>query len=231
MTNKLKLAFSRRQADSGVDSELDDTAVDEQIAKLFENGRNKKDPKSLTPDPTRMPFAILSSSQLNGGNKDNGTNYLPNGGLNNRSTPKYLNHQDSGGNSQAKYKQALAKYDQNFADKFDNLPAANSSTPSNGSSLNEPLAPIPSSEQIFGRINELKQRFKNEIDQIKRQQQFSQVSAWTICSIQTIELKRFSLIAGKDGARLKRETERATTSAIAGGDERSRDTGVECERG
>lgn len=166
----------RRQADSGVDSELDDTAVDEQIAKLFENGRNKKDPKSLTPDPTRMPFAILSSSQLNGGAKDNNTNYLPNGGLNNRSTPKYLNHQDSGGNSQAKYKQALAKYDQNFADKFDNMPAGNSSTPSNGSSLNEPLAPIPSSEQIFGRINELKQRFKNEIDQIKRQQQFSQVS-------------------------------------------------------
>lgn len=162
------------QADSGVDSELDDTAVDEQIAKLFENGR-KKDPKSLTPDPTRMPFAILSSSQLNG-NKDQNANYLPNGGLNNRSTPKYLNHQDSAGNSQAKYKQTLAKYDQNFADKFDNVPAANSSTPSAGSSLNEPLAPIPSSEQIFGRINELKQRFKNEIDQIKRQQQFSQVS-------------------------------------------------------
>ena len=83
------------------------------------------------------------------------------------------NHSDSAGNSQAKYKQTLAKYDQNFADKFDN-PQVNSSTPSNGSSLNEPLAPIPSSEQIFGRINELKQRFKNEIDQIRRQQQFSQ---------------------------------------------------------
>lgn len=155
-----------------MDSELDDSAVDEQLAKLFENGR-QKDPKSLTPDPTRMPFAILSSSQLNGkDHSNNGTNYLPNGTLNNRSTPKYLNHQDSAGNSQAKYKQALAKYDQNFADKFDNN-VGNSSTPSN-SSLSEPLAPIPSSEQIFGRINELKQRFKNEIDQIKRQQQFSQ---------------------------------------------------------
>lgn len=153
---------------------MDDSAVDEQLAKLFENGRNQKDPKSLTPDPTKFPFAILSS-QLNG--KD--TNYLPNGNLNNRSTPKYLNHNDhNSGSSQAKYKQALAKYDQNFinnfADKFENNAQMNSSsTPSNGSS-NEPLAPIPSSEQIFGKINELKQRFKNEIDQIKRQQAFTQ---------------------------------------------------------
>lgn len=165
-----------KKADSGVDSELDDLAVDEQLAKLFEKGRSdQKDPKSLTPDPTRMPFAVLSS-QLNNGSKENGNypvNYLPNGTLNNRSTPKFLNHVDSANNSQAKYKQALAKYDQNFADKFDAPPQANSTT-SNSSSLNEPLAPIPSSEQIFGRINELKQRFKNEIDQIRRQQQFSQ---------------------------------------------------------
>lgn len=43
--------------DSGVDSELDDSAAaDEQIAQLFES--NRKGANSLTPDPTRMPLIM-----------------------------------------------------------------------------------------------------------------------------------------------------------------------------
>lgn len=42
------------QSDSGVDSELDDPALDEQIAQLFEAGNSsRKGTASLTPDPTR----------------------------------------------------------------------------------------------------------------------------------------------------------------------------------
>lgn len=52
--------------------------------------------------------------------------------------------------------------------------AGESDSPSNVSCLSEPLAPMPTSEQIFGRINELKQRFKEEQEQVRRQQQFSQ---------------------------------------------------------
>lgn len=47
--------------DSGVDSELDDSAAaDEQIAQIFEAGNNdrKGGAKSLTPDPTRMPLIM-----------------------------------------------------------------------------------------------------------------------------------------------------------------------------
>jgi hypothetical protein len=46
--------------DSGVDSELDDSAAaDEQIAQIFESGNNdRKGAKSLTPDPTRMPLLM-----------------------------------------------------------------------------------------------------------------------------------------------------------------------------
>jgi hypothetical protein len=45
--------------DSGVDSELDDSAAaDEQIAQIFESGNSERKggAKSLTPDPTRMPL-------------------------------------------------------------------------------------------------------------------------------------------------------------------------------
>ncbi|XP_054162260.1 uncharacterized protein LOC128960213 [Oppia nitens] len=47
--------------DSGVDSELDETAAaDEQIAQIFEKGNNERKggAKSLTPDPTRMPLIM-----------------------------------------------------------------------------------------------------------------------------------------------------------------------------
>lgn len=126
--------------DSGVDSELEESTADEQLARLFESPSGRKDPANLTPDPTRMPFGPLHGPST-GSDMNNG-------------------HFDLSNRSQFRHGRPL------ISDESD--------SPSNVSSLSEPLAPLPSSEQIFGRINELKQRFKEEQDQVRRQQQFSQ---------------------------------------------------------
>lgn len=59
--------FTLGTTDSGVDSELDDSAAaDEQIAQIFESGNNdrKGGAKSLTPDPTRMPLLMPMPTPL-----------------------------------------------------------------------------------------------------------------------------------------------------------------------
>ncbi|XP_053211083.1 uncharacterized protein LOC128394747 isoform X2 [Panonychus citri] len=90
--------------DSGVDSEFDDTSTaDEQIARIFESSRSeRKGAKSLTPDPTRVPFVMP--------------------------TP---------------------------------LPSAD-------------LAPTPQKEEIFGRIEFLRNRHKKEIMDLERNQKMNQ---------------------------------------------------------
>ncbi|XP_025018467.1 uncharacterized protein LOC107371824 isoform X2 [Tetranychus urticae] len=95
---------SHELRDSGVDSEFDDTSTaDEQIARIFESSRSeRKGAKSLTPDPTRVPFVMP--------------------------TP---------------------------------LPSAD-------------LAPTPQKEEIFGRIESLRNRYKKEIMDLERNQKLNQ---------------------------------------------------------
>ncbi|RWS27935.1 uncharacterized protein B4U80_00203 [Leptotrombidium deliense] len=94
--------MSLEMRDSGVDSELEESLADEQLARLFDS-RDGRRTTSLTPNPTKTPF------------------YLP--------TP---------------------------------LPSGD-------------LAPIPSNEQIFGKIQEVRNRHRQEILDFQRAQKMNQI--------------------------------------------------------
>ncbi|KAI1280557.1 hypothetical protein HDE_13704 [Halotydeus destructor] len=90
------------RVDSGVDSELDDSVVDEQLTRLFSNKSDRKGGHSLTPDPTRMPLVMP--------------------------TP---------------------------------VPSAD-------------LAPMPSNEEIFGKIEQLRSIHKRDVQELSRAQKLNQ---------------------------------------------------------